>query len=161
MFHSQQSCEAGQCSPYFTDTGTSALLALDLYILHKCNCPIIFRLKKTENKEVSFPRSLFGTFDWDQKYSPDPFAYRHYRHQTTRFLLALPSWGHCLHSLLSSWTLTSVGNPSNADHSLAFQCSSVGKLATSTVENTTISSQRESVLISQHSQDKTNRPWLR
>lgn len=50
MFHSQQTCEAGQCSPYFIDKGTSALLALDRYILHKCNCYIVFKLRKTDTK---------------------------------------------------------------------------------------------------------------
>lgn len=118
-------------------------------------------LKKLKTKKWVFLGHSLAHLTETQKYSPDAFAYRHYRHQTTRFLPALPSWGHCLHSLLPSWTLTSVGNPSNIDHSLSFHCSSVGKLATSAVENTTTSSQRASVLISQHSQDKTNRPWLR
>lgn len=145
MFHSQQSCEAGQCSPYFTDTGTSALLALDHYILQKCNCPIIFRLKKPENKEVSFPRSLFGTFDWDPEIQP--WSLRLQTLQASDH--TIPSGSPILRTLspfvLPSWTLTSVGNPSNIDHSLSFHCSSVGKLATSTVENTTTSSQRERV----------------
>lgn len=72
MFHSQQSCGAGQCSPYFTGKGISAVLALDHCILHQCNCSIIFRLRNIENKEMSFPMSLFGTFDWDPEIQPWP-----------------------------------------------------------------------------------------
>lgn len=72
MFHSQRCCGAGQHSPYFTDKGTSAVLALDHCILRQCNCSIIFRLRNIENKEMSFPMSLFGTFDWDPEIQPWP-----------------------------------------------------------------------------------------
>lgn len=155
MFHSQQVfCEATQCSLQIKAPQLSWLWIIAFFI-NVTNSFIIFGLKKKWKQINEF--SLVHLAE-TQKHSPDQLNYRLYRHQTISFLQPLPSWGHCLHSLLWSW---------KPQHHWWFtvlspvMCGRTGSLSSGKWNSFLPSFQSTSLLVSQHSRGKSNRPHLR